>query len=198
MEPIESQPPAAPSPFDLGTWAGESRALHSVSRHCTAAGAERLKRIRESCAYETLNLNWEEFCRDHLGISRSYADKLIRRFDEFGAHYFEFAGLVPVTPENYRQIAPAITEEGIEIEGEIVPITPENAPRIRREVAALRAKVKNNLRPDPSITTLVMRFDNWFDDFSRILNRAPLFDPTTQASIAGLTQYAFNKLKRVA
>jgi hypothetical protein len=198
MDPIEPQPPAAPTPFELGTLTGESRALHSVSHHCTAAGAERLKRIRESCAYEALSLTWEEFCREHLGISRSYADKLIRRLDEFGAPYFEFAGLVPITPEDYRQIAPAVTEEGIEIKGEIVPLTPENAPRIRREVAALRAKILNNLQPDPSITTLVMRFDNWFDDFSRMLNRAPMFDPVTQASIAGLTQYAFNKLKRVA
>ncbi len=50
----------------------------------------------------------DEFCKDHAGITRVYADKLIKQLEEFGPNYFHLSQLVRISPEAYRLIAPAV------------------------------------------------------------------------------------------
>jgi hypothetical protein len=44
-----------------GTWIGREQAFDTVARHCSAARVACLKQVRETEAYKTLNLTWEEF-----------------------------------------------------------------------------------------------------------------------------------------
>ena len=197
MTPIDQPAPvllAALSPFELGTWTGQSQAFRSLARHCSAADAECLKRIRESRSYEGLGLTWEEFCPRYIGISRTYADKLIHRLEEFGQSYFQLAGIARIAPDAYRILAPAVTEAGIEIDGETIAIIPENAGRIRKAVEAIRTDLRRarELAPDPSVSQLVSRFDGWIDELAVLIRRP---DAGTQAAAKGLTNYAITKLK---
>ena len=198
--PNESAPPVASpvGPVDLGAWIGQTQAFGLLANRCSTAQADCLKRIRESRSYETLGLTWEQFCRQHTGISRSHADDLIRNLDEFGDRYFQLSGIARLSPELYRLLAPAVSDEGIEIDGEIVPITPENAPRIRLAVQALRAELRSAQVPAqlPSITELKRRFDACFQELS-ILAYSPL-DPGTEAAWRGMIHYGQNKLKQLS
>jgi hypothetical protein len=106
-----------PSQLELGTCVGQAQAFRWMARHCSAAGARQLKQIKEDRTYESLGLTWEQFCIQHAGISRPYADKLIKRLDEFGEPYFQLSGIARISPESYRLLAPAVTPEGIEVDG---------------------------------------------------------------------------------
>lgn len=200
MEQIDTQPeslPPAGSSFELGVWAGHTQALRAVSRYCSSVGAESLRRIRDSRSYSAVNLNWHEFCTQHLGISRSYADKLIQRLEEFGKPYFELTGILPLSADSYRRLAPAVTAAGIEIDGETVPIIPENATRIRKAVDALRQDLlrSREREPHPSITQLQVRFNAWIEELEYA--HRPL-DRCMQTAVEGLTRYALNQLQKLS
>ena len=61
-----------------------------------------------------------------------------QQYDEFGAAYFKISGLAHISSETYRQIAPAVTEDTIQIEGEAVAISEVNAVKIRAHIRPLR------------------------------------------------------------
>jgi hypothetical protein len=185
-----------PSQLELGTCVGQAQAFRWMARYCSAAGARQLKQIKEDRTYESLGLTWEQFCIQHAGISRPYADKLIKRLDEFGEPYFQLSGIARISPESYRLLAPAVTPEGIEVDGESIPLTPENAPRIRKAVETLRAELcrAQQAAPDPGITHLQIRLDACFDQMAH-LGRRP--DAGTRAGLRGLITYSVNKLKRL-
>jgi hypothetical protein len=65
------------STFDLGACIGWGQAFSFVANHCSAAQAECLTRIRKDGLYKALNLTWEEFCKQHAGVSRAHADEII-------------------------------------------------------------------------------------------------------------------------
>lgn len=199
MDTIEEQPqpPAAVSPVELGTRIGQAQAFGLIARRCSAAGAECLKRIKDDRSYESLGLTWDQFCSQHAGISRSYADKLIQRLNEFGEPYFQLSGLAQISPDAYRRLAPAVTEQGIEVDGETIPLTPENAPRIRHAIQTLRADLRRAQQsaPNSSITELRVRLDGCFEQMSRLAGDP---DAGTQAALRGLVAYSLNKLKHLA
>jgi hypothetical protein len=196
---IPNEPTSKPAtPLDLGAWIGKTQAFGLIANRCSAAEAECLQHIRETRAYESLNLSWEEFCAQHVGIARSWADDLIRRLQEFGPGYFQLARITSVSAESYRLLAPSIGEKGIELDGQTIALTPENAPRIRRAILDLRAdlrRARDNAR-DPGISQLQTRFDNWFDQLE-MLKPNPL-DTSTRAAVQGLIAYCRNKLSRLA
>jgi hypothetical protein len=134
-----------------------------------------------------------------LGISRSTADRLIQRLEDFGEPYFQLAGITPVSADSFRLIAPAVTEEGLDFDGEIIPITTENANRIRAAVQTLRARLRRagEVTPDPSVTTLMVRMSAWYDEVSAAAGRA-LLDAGTKAALQGLVQYGLDMLQRLA
>ena len=187
---------APPSEIELGSRIGKTQAFRWLAKYCSAAGAQQLKQIKEARSYESLGLSWEQFCVRHAGISRAYADKLIRRLDELGEPYFQLSGITRVSPETYRLLAPAITPQGIEVDGESIPLTSENAPRIRKAIETLRADLSRakQLAPDPDITNLQIRLDACFQQMSRLSNRP---DAGTRAALRGLVHYSMDKLNRL-
>ena len=188
-----------PTPLELGAWIGRGQAFGLLRSRCSAAQAECLKQLRERRLHEALGMTWEDFCRDHLGISRSQADKLIHRLDEFGADYFRLSELTQITPDTYRAIAPAVADQHIEIDGERIAITPENGRRIRNAVGAMRARLNEaqELRPTcDSVLDLQFRLDNCFSLIRRLLRVS--HDASTRASAAGLVRYCIRKLNEIA
>jgi len=186
------------TPFDAGVWAGKVQALSQVATLSASARAECLKQIRESRAYQAMGFSWDQFCTQRIGITSSYAARLIQRLEQFGKPYFDLMEIVPISADNYRAIAPAVSDRGIEIDGEVVPLTAENAPRIRKAVESLRADLRRalDLRAHPTVTDLVSRFDAWFTDLHH--QAGYRLDRDRQASLRGLTHYAINKLRELA
>jgi hypothetical protein len=200
MEIPEDQtpPPASLTPVELGAYIGKSQAFSFLARHCSAAEAQCLKRLRETAAYETLGLNWDQFCLQHLGISRSHADRIIHKLHEFGETYFQLAGITQISAESYRLIAPAVTGEGLEIDGEVIPITQENAVRIRLAVQTLRGDLRRarDREPHPDIIGLQIRLEACFTEMSR--KAGTVLNAESKAGLQGLVGFSQDRLKRVA
>jgi hypothetical protein len=123
----------------LGKRLGHHEAFNAIANRCSAADAETLREIRESGLYKHTNLTWDQFCRQHVGVSRSYADRLIRHLEEFGANYFRLSELVEVSAATYRLLAPAVSDAGLSFEGQVIPIKPENRGQIQAAVDSMRA-----------------------------------------------------------
>jgi hypothetical protein len=184
--------------FQAGAWAGKSLAFGLIRQRCSAAQAECLKQIREGKLHETLGLGWDEFCRLHLGMDRSYADRLIRYLDRFGADYFRLSEIVRMSPETYRALRPAISNQHIEIDGEKVLIAPENALRIRTAVTALRSELIQAKELAPTITCITdlqLSVDSAIAAM-RKLRRST--DPCTKASLEGLIRYSAKRFRDLA
>jgi len=186
------------SPFDLGALAGKTQAFGIIANRGMVAQAQSLKLIRDSRSFETLGLTWEQFCEIHAGISRSYADKLIQRLEEFGEAFFKLAQVARVSPEFYRVLAPAISEEGIEIDGEVLALVPENAPRIRLALRRLQDALSDARKPmkPPSIVELQSRLDACLKEMSVMSAFPP--SQALHPPLRGLVVYCQNKLKSIA
>jgi hypothetical protein len=128
--------------LDLGTWMGRKQAFASLAGGCSAADAECLRQMREQKKHRALGLSWAEFCKQRLGVTRQYADRLIRRLEEFGPQYFRLAQATGITVEEYRRIAGSVGEKGLAHAGELIPITSEDAPRLIAAVEELRRETK--------------------------------------------------------
>lgn len=130
----------AESKLNVGRWLGRHEALEMVARGCSGVDAACLKRVREERLYLAVAPNWDQFCRKELRTSRKKIDGLIARLDEFGPAYFDLSRLTHVTADEYRQIAPAVSAEGVKIAGEVVAIAPENKDKLDAAVAGIRKK----------------------------------------------------------
>jgi hypothetical protein len=163
--------PATPD-LDTGAWIGRQQAFALIANKCSAAQASSLKQMRESGCYEKLGLTWEDFCRQHTGISRSQADRLISQYDEFGEAYFRLSSLARISVEDYRQIAPQVAGNCIDIDGEQVPIIPENAARIRAFVRVRRPRPPAFPPPFPAeLSDFKLRQRALVADFKRQIKR---------------------------
>lgn len=140
MSEIDTTQPAFADLLDLGTWMGRKQAFSLIAGKCSAADVECLRNIRENKRYRFLNVTWEQFCRDYAGCSRASADKTIRLLEEFGENYFRLAAVTRITPEDYRRIAAAVTEQGVCYEGETIPIEPENMLKLTQAIEVLRRR----------------------------------------------------------
>jgi hypothetical protein len=117
-----------------------------IANRCSAAYAECLRNLRESGVYKRLGLTWEQFCAQRAGISRAQADRMIRRLEEFGANYFRLAEVMEISPATYRLIAGAVSDAGIQANGEVIPIGREN----RHRIAAVIESARKRTRPEPA------------------------------------------------
>jgi hypothetical protein len=181
----------------VGTWIGREQAFNALAHQCSSARVACLKQVRDTEAYKSLNLTWEEFCPQHADISRSQADRLIHQLSEFGAPYFQLTDIVPVSPAVYREIEPAIVNGTIEFGGEQIPITPENASKIRAAVNALRKEIEHAksdalTRTPPTITGLQIRFDAYCDDFRRLIAQSGHIE---KPGLRPLVTYSITRLK---
>jgi hypothetical protein len=184
----------------IGTWIGREQAFNALAHQCSAARVACLKQVRDTEAYKTLNLTWEEFCPERAGISRKHADRLIGQLAEFGAPYFQLTDIVPVSPAAYREIEPNIVHGTIEFRGEQVPITPENAVKIKAAVYALRKQIEQVksdalTRTPPTIVGLQIRFDAYCDDFRRLIGQS---DHLERPGLRPLITYSVDKLNELS
>ncbi len=127
--------------FEAGCWLGRAQVVAAMANQCSFAQAECLRKLKESNAHQALGLTWEEFCSQHVGLSRARADAIIQNAREFGESYFRLAEIVPISPQTYRQIDPSVDGETVDLgNGKILALTPENAPAIRAAIAELRKR----------------------------------------------------------
>lgn len=125
------------------TWTGRHQAFALIAAKSTLAQARCLRQLRDTKAYAAYDLTWAEYCKRHAGMTRSRADLLIQRLNEFGADYFRVTELVRISEPVYRKLSPRIEGETIEIGGSKFALVPENAPRIRAAVQAVRDELRN-------------------------------------------------------
>jgi hypothetical protein len=184
---------------DIGTRIGRGQAFGMIANHSLAAQAACMRQIRESEEYKTLDLTWEEFCRQYVGMSRRHADELIHNLEEFGAAYFRLSEIIRVSPETYRQIADKVEGEEIEIEGHMVLIAPENAPRIRTAIQRLRSQLQEAQKRQGGAVLSVSSLDRMINDGVSEITRASelIADQHLRITLAGIADYAIRRLTKV-
>ena len=155
MEDIKTEENQTQGIFDLGAWLGRKQAFTLIAGRSTAAGVVCLRKIREGKRYRALGLTWEEFCRQRAGISRALADRMIQQLEQLGPTYFELSSVTRITPDQFRQIADAVTDEGLTYAGEPIEIIPENAPMLAQAIEILTsAHTGEEFLPEPPGRTL--------------------------------------------
>ncbi len=127
--------------YELGKWMGRKQAFSLVAGKTAAADVECLRHIREKKLYAAKSVDWTDFCKQYAGITRAYADRLIRQLEDFGPNYFNLSQIVRISADVYRQIAPAVGDEGITFGDEKIAISPENSQRLVEAVNELRAAI---------------------------------------------------------
>jgi hypothetical protein len=127
--------------YELGQWMGRKQAFSLVASKTAAADVECLRHIRDKRLYCAKGVDWSEFCKQYAGITRSYADRLIRHLEEFGENYFNLSHIVRISAHDYQQIASAITDDGLEYGDEKIAISPENSDKLVEAVTALRTAI---------------------------------------------------------
>jgi hypothetical protein len=125
---------------ELWTWLGRRQALAGVAGSCSAADAECLRQIRDGRKYRGLNMTWDEFCQDRVGMARKSADRIIQRLERYGPGYFTFVQVAGVTESEYQQFTGTGVIEGESLmhQGERIAIKAENAPQLCAAVSELR------------------------------------------------------------
>ena len=121
---------------------GQTHAFGMVAGRCTAAQATDLKRLREEKLYKAYAATWDEFCRTHLKISKTEADRTIRLLEEFGPDYFDLSALTRISRETYRAIAPVVKDGALHFNGEAIPLQPENSRKVTAAVSELRRTIQ--------------------------------------------------------
>ena len=135
--------------FDLGAWSGRKQAFTLIAGRCSAATVVCLRKIREGKRYRALGLTWEQFCRQRAGVSRAFADKVILQLEQLGPAWFELSSVTRITPAQFRQIADAVTEDGLSYAGEPIEIIPENAPMLAQAIEILTSSPADEFVPEP-------------------------------------------------
>jgi hypothetical protein len=186
--------------IEAATWVGRQQAFAVMASKCTLAQAECLRQMRDSRAYAAYGLTWDQFCRQHAGIARSQADRLIHQLNEFGAAYFRLSELVRISDTTYRKLAPRIQGETIELGGQQIAIIPENASKLRAGIHKLRHELRNlqteMLFHRAEMAELQKRLEEVLGEFSRRA-RYPL--PSDQReSLANILRHIIFRMNLVA
>jgi len=137
--------------YDLGLCVGRKQAFGLIAGACTAADAQSLVELKEQKLYLQTGLSWDEFCEKRLGISRSFADQIIRHYKQFGPNFYRLRAFAPITPAHYRAIAGVVSDDGLAFEGSTIPFEEDRAADLRQAVDTL----KRDLTPEPAPPTPV-------------------------------------------
>jgi hypothetical protein len=184
--------------IEAGAYVGRQQAFAVIANKCSANQALALKQIKESHTYEELDLTWDEFCPKYAGISRSYADQIIRQYDSFGAAYFRLSELARISPKTFSHIEPRVDGDTIEVDGQKLALTPENAPAIRAAVDKMRAELRASQNKPPDFRTVSeykITVDALVTEIKRKLK--PVLDAGDRAALRGLASYAIEKLAAI-
>jgi hypothetical protein len=122
----------------LGELLGRREAFSLIAARCSAADAACLREIRNEKSYKNVAKNWSAFCSKYLSMSLRHANRIIGYLDEFGPEYFELAQLTGIPVDAYRAIAPAVKDQALHYDGQIIALLPENAEKLAEAVAKLR------------------------------------------------------------
>jgi uncharacterized protein YPO0396 len=187
--------------MEAGAWVGRQQAFAVIASKCSAAQAAALKEIKESRSYEQLGLSWEEFALQYVGVGRERADALIRQYAEFGEAYFRLSRIARISPATYRQVAPTVENDTVEIDGEKLDLTLPNAVKIRAAIRKMRdqlnqAREAAGLRQPLALTDLRNRLDALVEEARRLSYYYP--PNSSRNDLVGLTVYAINKWKELA
>ena len=158
--------------MNLGAWLGRHQAFGLIANRCSAADAECLKAIRDGGEYKQLGLSWEQFCTKHAGVSRVHAERQIHYLEEFGGNFFRFTEVMPISPGTYRLIAGAVSDQGLECDGERIPLVRENRGKVAAAVTAMRAKVENTRAGSTAIVGVRKRLDALLDEAHVVAGQA--------------------------
>ena len=192
------------TPVDLlefGAWVGRQQAFALIANKCSAAQALALKEIKESRAFEQLGLTWQQFCLKHVGLGRERADALIRQFDEFGEAYFRLSEIARISPETYRQVAPIVERDTVEIDGQQIELTLPNAGKIRAAIKKMRdernqAQRAAELREPLGLDSLRHRHDAIVEEARRL---SFYFHPDSgRPALVDLANHAIDCWKKAA
>jgi|SRR5579864_5255514 len=139
------------SHLELGRWLGRREAFGLIAGHCSAAEVESLRRIRDEKLYRAKTRSWDEFCSQHLGVSRRNVERSIRYLEEFGPAFFHLSQLAHISPQEYRSIAAHVTAAGVRLDGNEIALLPENSERVTGAVAELlRRQKREPEKPAPA------------------------------------------------
>jgi hypothetical protein len=125
---------------------GCNRICWRIAGRCTPGLAPLLKRWRDERRYKAYCSRWSAFCVQHLNITRSEADKLIRMWEQYGDRFFQLAAVTRITASTFRHIAPAVKDGALYFRGQAIPLLPEYAEEIARAVAVLRSDLPRRKR----------------------------------------------------
>jgi hypothetical protein len=153
--------------FELGQWMGRKQAFSLIASQTTAADVECMRRIRDSKLYRAKEVDWAEFCKQYIGVTRAYADRLIRQLETFGPNYFHLSQVIRISADTYSRIAPAVSDAGIAFGGETIAISPENSGRIIAAVTSLSADAPAKL-PIRSMAAAWKRLDACLAELKQI------------------------------
>ena len=126
---MNKKDPKLDEALELGVMLGQQHAFGMVAGRCSAASAENLRLGHDL---------GREFCAKRVGISRPYAEKVIRLLEELGPGYFALAQVTHIAPEEYRRIAASVSENALTHGGEVIAISAGNAPRLAAAIDDLR------------------------------------------------------------
>jgi hypothetical protein len=141
--------------IELGNLLGKREAFSAVAGRCSAAQAELIRRIKEEHLYRDAAANWEEFCTTHLKMSRRNADRIVAWEKELGALFFITAQLTGMNADEFRAIAPAVSSDGIHVDGKVIALIPENAAQLAEAVLRLQQQDSTEPKPAPDVTAQV-------------------------------------------
>src|SRR4029077_10646045 len=135
---VLNNPVADDTAFELGQGVGRRQAFGLIAGKTAAADVECLRRIRDGNLFRAKGVDWAEFCQKYAGVTSSYANRLIRQFEEFGPNYFDLSKMMRISADSYRKIVEAVSDDGIAFGGGKIAISPENSDKIAEAVNALR------------------------------------------------------------
>lgn len=118
---------------------GARQAFGMMAGHCSATHAMILRDIRDKKKYLALSANFDEFCAEHLHVTRRTVDRTIALLNELGPGYFALAQLTGIGAEEFRALAPPVRENCLEFGGEPIALVEENAAKLAAAVDALRS-----------------------------------------------------------
>ena len=186
--PVEDQ-----AAFDLGEMLRRRQIFGTLAGRCSAADAECLRRMRQQKLYRSRATSWNGFCPKFLGMTSRHANRIIRHLEEFGASYFELAQLTRITPEQFREIAPAIRDRHIHAQGEEIALIPANAEKIAAAVAHLCHVIASPTpRKHDRLSAVDRRFDQLLTELRQVVTDKPkgaervLLRSTIQEAIVAL------------
>jgi hypothetical protein len=139
MEPTNSELPAEVAELlELGSVLGHNQAFGLIAGRCSAAQAASLKRLRDEKKYRRVTENWRDFCSRYLRMSGAQANNIIHLWEEFGEGFFKVSQLTRISPETYRAIAPAVREDALHLNGEVIELSAANSRQVVEAVARVR------------------------------------------------------------